>query len=341
MNKRVKYLDIARGIAIISVILGHLGNSSLNRFVFTYHLPCFFLITGYFMSDKQSIKSFFVRKVRTLLVPYVFACAGIIFFGTFFAFCKDGAEHALNTAEKWFLSSLFGSGVKINILGGVGPIGALWFLWATLWGSLLLRLTLNLKPWERLSVITITYIAAAWSTAHFWLPFSIQMGCCAALFMYCGYLIKQSQLHLLEMPLEVKAAWTIFAFFIWYAFVRDFKSFWLVQFDTGRGIIDIFGSLCASYCIFLLSWQIDLRLSRIGSLLAYIGRYSILILCVHIIELNTFPWSVLMRVLYHFGAPETFTLWYMIICKLAFDLSAATLLSQVPFIRKAFGLTRR
>ena len=341
MSKRIEYVDIARGIAIISVILGHLSNSSLNRFVFTYHLPCFFIITGYFMSDKQSIKYFFLRKVRTLLVPYVFACAGIILCGTFFAFCKHGAEHALNTAEKWFLSSLFGSGVKIDLFGGVSPIGALWFLWATLWGSLLLRFTLKLNSWARLSTIALTYIVAAWSTKHFWLPFSIQMGCCAALFMYVGYLIRQSQLHLLGMPLEVKAAWTIFAFCVWYAFVRDFKSFWLVQFDTGRGIIDIFGSLCASYCIFLLSWQIGLRLSRIGSLLAYIGKYSILILCVHIIELNTFPWSVIMSMLYHFGAPESLTLLYMIICKLAFDLSAATLLSRIPFIRTAFGLTRR
>ena len=41
---RLRTVDVARGIAIISVILGHLGSSEINRVVFTYHLPVFYLI---------------------------------------------------------------------------------------------------------------------------------------------------------------------------------------------------------------------------------------------------------------------------------------------------------
>lgn len=49
-KSRVQFLDIARGIAIICIILGHLNNSLINRVVFTFHVPIFFFITGYFMS---------------------------------------------------------------------------------------------------------------------------------------------------------------------------------------------------------------------------------------------------------------------------------------------------
>ena len=46
---RNKTLDIAKGIAMISIILGHLSVWRINCVVFTYHIPIFYLITGYFL----------------------------------------------------------------------------------------------------------------------------------------------------------------------------------------------------------------------------------------------------------------------------------------------------
>ena len=65
-NNRVRYVDIARGISIICIILGHLGVSSINRFVFTFHVPVFFLISGYFFDEKSNWKVFTGKKVKTL-----------------------------------------------------------------------------------------------------------------------------------------------------------------------------------------------------------------------------------------------------------------------------------
>ena len=33
-NKRLQYIDIAKGIAMICIILGHMGNANINRVVF-------------------------------------------------------------------------------------------------------------------------------------------------------------------------------------------------------------------------------------------------------------------------------------------------------------------
>ncbi len=38
-KERIKYIDIARGIAMLCIVLGHLGNSQINRVVFTFHVP--------------------------------------------------------------------------------------------------------------------------------------------------------------------------------------------------------------------------------------------------------------------------------------------------------------
>ena len=57
---RNKTLDIAKGIAMISIILGHLSVWRINCVVFTYHIPIFYLITGYFLfgAEKTSFRRF-------------------------------------------------------------------------------------------------------------------------------------------------------------------------------------------------------------------------------------------------------------------------------------------
>lgn len=53
-TKRFQYVDIA----MICIILGHLGNPSINRMVFTFHVPIFFFITSYFTNNKRRLPEF-------------------------------------------------------------------------------------------------------------------------------------------------------------------------------------------------------------------------------------------------------------------------------------------
>lgn len=51
-KKRICYIDIAKGFAMLCIIAGHFGITSANRFVYTFHVPLFFLLSGYFLSTK-------------------------------------------------------------------------------------------------------------------------------------------------------------------------------------------------------------------------------------------------------------------------------------------------
>ena len=79
MNKseRLRSVDIARGIGILSIIVGHFGIPAIVRVVFTYHIPVFFLITGYFTKE-EPIPLFLRKKVKTLLFPYLLTCLAVI-----------------------------------------------------------------------------------------------------------------------------------------------------------------------------------------------------------------------------------------------------------------------
>ena len=188
MRKRVGYIDIARGIAMICIILGHLGNANINRVVFTFHVPIFFLVTGYFTNDNQTMVEFVKRKFRTLIIPYMLTCGMIIALAAIFSFPSEGLGGVKTAIYDWGYASLYGAGDNYTEPFYIKAIGALWFLWATFWGSVLLRIALKLEGMLRILFVCGIACAGYISCRLFWFPLSIQAGCGALLFMYIGYL---------------------------------------------------------------------------------------------------------------------------------------------------------
>ncbi len=72
-KKRILWIDVARGIAILLVVLGHcIGdlNDPGNRFILAFHMPLFFFISGMCISEKViPLKEYLMKKIRTLLMP--------------------------------------------------------------------------------------------------------------------------------------------------------------------------------------------------------------------------------------------------------------------------------
>lgn len=54
-NKRIEWLDTLKLIVIFYIYLGHLGKDAgkLYPFVFSFHVPLFFFISGLFFSDSR------------------------------------------------------------------------------------------------------------------------------------------------------------------------------------------------------------------------------------------------------------------------------------------------
>ena len=100
----------------------------------------------------------------------------------------------------------------------------------------------------------------------------------------------------------------------------------------GRGIIDIFGCICACMIVILISQIIECKTSYIGAVLAYFGRYSLLILCVHIVELDLLPWWQITEKYVVNGMSANIQLILIIAGKVLLDLGSA-----FDFIKDYFG----
>ena len=79
--KREKWADILKGIGAVIVVIGHLvlydGNAKI--YIYSFHMPLFFFISGYLYHQEKSFFQFLLRKVRTLIIPYfMFAFLSIV-----------------------------------------------------------------------------------------------------------------------------------------------------------------------------------------------------------------------------------------------------------------------
>ncbi len=339
-DNRYRFIDVARGISIICIILGHLGNSQINRFVFTFHVPIFFLITGYFINKKTSIREFIHKRFRTLIIPYIISCICVIISAVIInMLINDGSDNK-TVLLRWVKASMYGAGDNYETPFIIYGIGATWFLLATFWGSIVMRCSLEAGPYVRMSIIAAYFILGAVTTRICWFPLSIQAGGTAAFYMYIGYLSRDLFKNLSKIRNEIKAVMLIICMWLWIGFIRDFQSFWLVHNNYGRGVNDIINSIAASACVIFICYVISAvsfkGISKIMDGVAYLGRYSLIVLCLHIIELDTFPWF---RIATHlFGeVTETEYLYIRIAFKLVFVIVGTVIISKISVLRRAFG----
>ncbi len=283
-TQRNRTIDIARGIAIFSIIIGHFGIYTVVRVVFTYHVPIFFVIAGYLIKE-ENVCFFVKRKMCSLLIPYAITCMTVVVLQSIVA-CARGND-IKETFWYWLKAGFYGAGGTYNLPGSFPAMGAIWFLLAMFWGSLLMQLILRFSSYLQIPIIVAVFLFG-YVSAHklIWFPFDIQPGCCAVLYIYVGYLAKHYKDRIERFRKQVWPA----TFLVWAFFIYNFTSFYLASCDYGRGIIDIAASLCACYCIFFIACRLERFGGRIVDVLAYFGQYSLIVLCVHLVEMNLVDW---------------------------------------------------
>ena len=65
---------IMKGIAIISVVVGHCTMSkSVEAYVNQYHLAAFFFVAGYFLTDKYVANPWLLvrKRIKSLYIPFI------------------------------------------------------------------------------------------------------------------------------------------------------------------------------------------------------------------------------------------------------------------------------
>lgn len=89
MNNREHWLDTAKGLGILAVVAGHSSNVLANTYLYWFHMPMFFIISGYLyknIDSMQALKGWVYKRTKQLLIPYVsfgLIISAMIYFQTF------------------------------------------------------------------------------------------------------------------------------------------------------------------------------------------------------------------------------------------------------------------
>lgn len=330
---RVGYFDIAKGIGIIAVIMGHtIWDSPLKQCIFSFHMPLFFLISGYFFKKKET-KICLKQNAKHLIIPYFFTCFCIMFSSIIVSFLLNGQEQIPANLKEWFIASLYGSGGVHEVPFHIPQIGATWFLWALFLAFLIFNNIVDTK-WTMLIVATLAYIG--YKTADMiWLPLSIQPALVSLLFVYFGYECKKNKL--LEKKLSIW--WAIVIAAIWVISFYYGGHMYLVGCYFGNGFLDIIGALCGTFIILLVSRLIERYTKYISKFLQFLGRNTLPILCFHLIELNTFPWWKVDELCNQLNYGHSVRV--ILVLKYLWMLIAVLIVNVIPILRNIFSLEKR
>ncbi|MGG4216319.1 acyltransferase family protein [Paenibacillus sp. FSL L8-0638] len=83
-SRRIEWLDIAKGIAIILVVIGHSpATPEMKSIIYAFHIPLFFFLSGFVFNPQKNndTPKFIFHKIKILAVPYfVFSLIGYLIY---------------------------------------------------------------------------------------------------------------------------------------------------------------------------------------------------------------------------------------------------------------------
>lgn len=235
---RIEYLDVAKGIGIMLVVWAH-AKAPYMQYMYLFHMPFFFLVSGYLFNSKSSLKRFVLGKVKSLYLPFVIwnlaaTALKVLHKPEAFDYYKKIALEIILTLNKdgqffgatWFLGSLFVVSIAYKLMD--------YFI--------------KDCAWKR-NFITLCFVAAGMIGFEITFQYMISRTLVLGMFYAIGYFIKENQDKFQEFD---KLGFVIAAFFI---FVITGKGNSVNMSTNSYKYVFTFviGALLASYVVLYLS----------------------------------------------------------------------------------------
>ncbi len=287
---KYKYLDVARGLALLLVMISHAHG--LNRFLIYYYIQVFFMISGYtYRPGHGGYGETIKKKVKRLLIPY-FGYSALLW--CFYAVVRrDGAAMKQSLFgviySRFCLYKTTTHEDNLYLLDIAN--GAMWYLTAFFVTSLLFYLIADkcLADWKACVVITVALllVTAALNELPILLPWSIDIAGIAAVLMLIGAFLRKWEFFDRRLSF-----WTVAGALVLYVStvefngrlnmsIREYGKFEALSIPFFL-IVSVTGSML---CIWVSKW---VQNTIIGTFLSYLGTHTIELMCLHMVGLEIF-----------------------------------------------------
>lgn len=275
MKHRNNIIDVMKGLAILCVMIGHTYWCPrwLYIFIFSFHIPLFFIISGYFAKTREELAMSgggYIRKsIKQLLIPYaVVACVACLYTSIQAYFYKDASIVTHTMAKYMFAWDTTWEGSVFDKWDG-----PTWFLLSLFWARLFFGWLSKTGKWfiPLCVALSVTMILLH---PYVPTPFGIGRGIQALMFMAIGFAYKRYKIQTWLKIIAV-ACWPISMLFgniDMYGYQYNFLP------------VDILGACGATLVVYYVSK--GLTKTFVSPFFTWCGRNSLVILCAHSIEMN-------------------------------------------------------
>ena len=289
MKKRLQYLDFTKGFAIILMLFAHTMAEAnyIHRWIFSFHMPIFFIVSGLIMFEKYGKKDITLIDVKVLIknrvfqlgIPYIIWGLALTLFYTVLEIISKSPIHFWNYI------------LKLLSLNG---IDSLWFLPCYFFAEVLVFILLSIKRTIGKAIrcicviIVIVYITTAYlyneviSSSIIVVPLICKVSV-GALFCYMGYWIAKKQL---------------ISRFSWYVYLIGFLLILPLTVLNGEvaigsltynnGFLFIVNATGMSISLLGLFYQLEHEKNALLHFLSFFGKSTIVVLCTNNLLIESF-----------------------------------------------------
>ena len=258
INKnRYEWVDIARGYCILCVMLGHMEQEAgiLRDIVYSFHLPMFFMLSGFlFHPEKYELKVFVKKKIKGLLIPYFFMGSVIIIVNWCFYYFGD--IHAL--------------GRYIYELVVQNRFHTIWYLTCLFCTEMIFYFIARYVTANRIKMGILIVEIAIMGLVYYYkggqpLPWNVDVCTTALLFFYVGYMCQKIKLHVSPKYLVLSVIASCVCIYI----NLRFEGHGLEMFGCEYAIVPctFIASVSGAYIVYCIS-NVE------NKLVSYIGKHS-------------------------------------------------------------------
>lgn len=326
MKQRNISIDILKGIGIILVLVAHSLGGYISKFAYTFHMPLFFILTGLFISEVKNVNfaTYFGKAIRKdfrrLIIPALFTIAIILAISCLY--------YVLPGSYLQSPISLIWNDDPEKPLSYVNSLGNLWFLFALFWGKLFFYVIRQFTTSISFPICSLILgFMAVYIGSSIAIPFELLVGLSVVPFIWIGYCLKHhggvesgiKKYFYLTIPL-----WIVYIFYGHLQVGRMEYDWYYVP--------DIFAACGGTLFFYKVSNIIELRTKHTSRFLAFLGTYSLILICAPTLETYCFPMqevipsSIPMRPLFVIGGKVGWC---------ALSLYACL---KIPFLKKIFGV---
>lgn len=192
---RIYWIDALRAMAIIFVVIGHTpgiqGYNNIVKYIYSFHIPLFFLISGLLFNSKavgEGFSSFLQKQARGLLIPYF--VWGLLTYIPWFVIARHFGSYPDLNPLKPLLGMLYGTGSGTWLIHN----GALWFLPCLFVTRVIFFATIKVVPRSSLPITLLFLMVLGFACVRlvpFPLPWGLDIGLIAIGFFGAGFLLKE------------------------------------------------------------------------------------------------------------------------------------------------------